>query len=577
MPWYIRKSFSRGPIRLNLSKSGLGASFGVKGLRVGVGPKGTYVSGGRGGVYYRQYLNGAPVQDRSRTMLSSAAENQQAQGVEHVAVPAADDEVAADINARIKAFRWSRLTFSLAIVGAIWLAALNLWVAAALCVGVLMSAGVFQSSQESEHRRIEFNYDADDSFDRVQGRFVSAFQAASKCAAIWRVVTQSQSHDSKYTAGAGSIVGREPTIITFNEPMIKSNVQTVWLCVAGGKLCLLPDRMLFFSPYGVSSLKYPDVHIEATTIDFREDGRVPADSTSVGTTWQYVNKNGTPDRRFANNRQLPILRYSDFLFKHPQLSFRLEFSRVGVADLLVGAMGLVTKPDDQAIAVTPRLGILTSKVLDEDTGSVQRTHGLRPESVADPAPEGTRTQKWAVLQLAGLLDEHFPALQTEYDQGLSGDLTPVGIQLSHQASVLWLGDKIAEIQSCIRSVIPLVEGQLEMALSATEDVAQATAAQSRWLHQAESCCNNMIDWEISVKTAHLDPLFENVHALMRGLTREPFLSIMNISAKLKAFVGGNSGAEGGTMTTVLTGSGLQAVTDELVRLEAEIRSRKPTR
>jgi hypothetical protein len=56
MGFYIRKSLSVGPFRLNLSRSGLGASFGVKGARIGVGPRGTYVHAGRGGLYYRQTL-----------------------------------------------------------------------------------------------------------------------------------------------------------------------------------------------------------------------------------------------------------------------------------------------------------------------------------------------------------------------------------------------------------------------------------------------------------------------------------------------------------------------------------------
>src|SRR5260370_27411221 len=56
MGFYIRKGFSFGPLRLNLSRSGLGASFGVKGARIGVGPRGTYIHMGRGGVYYRQSL-----------------------------------------------------------------------------------------------------------------------------------------------------------------------------------------------------------------------------------------------------------------------------------------------------------------------------------------------------------------------------------------------------------------------------------------------------------------------------------------------------------------------------------------
>ncbi len=53
MGWYIRKAFSTGPVRLNLSKSGLGVSFGVKGARVGISPRGAYTHFGRGGLYYR--------------------------------------------------------------------------------------------------------------------------------------------------------------------------------------------------------------------------------------------------------------------------------------------------------------------------------------------------------------------------------------------------------------------------------------------------------------------------------------------------------------------------------------------
>jgi hypothetical protein len=55
--WYLRKALRLGPLRLNLSRSGVGVSAGVKGLRVGVGAKGRrYLAGGRGGLYFRQYL-----------------------------------------------------------------------------------------------------------------------------------------------------------------------------------------------------------------------------------------------------------------------------------------------------------------------------------------------------------------------------------------------------------------------------------------------------------------------------------------------------------------------------------------
>jgi len=58
--WYLRKSLKLGPLRFNLSKSGIGTSIGVKGLRVGTGPRGSYVHGGRGGLYFREPLGQKP-------------------------------------------------------------------------------------------------------------------------------------------------------------------------------------------------------------------------------------------------------------------------------------------------------------------------------------------------------------------------------------------------------------------------------------------------------------------------------------------------------------------------------------
>lgn len=56
MSFYLRKSIRVGPIRFNLSKSGIGISAGIGGFRVGSGPRGNYVHMGRSGIYYRKTL-----------------------------------------------------------------------------------------------------------------------------------------------------------------------------------------------------------------------------------------------------------------------------------------------------------------------------------------------------------------------------------------------------------------------------------------------------------------------------------------------------------------------------------------
>src|SRR5580658_5478907 len=58
MSYFFRKSLRLGPIRLNLSRSGVGASLGVKGARLTVTPRGTsYITVGSHGFSYRETLS----------------------------------------------------------------------------------------------------------------------------------------------------------------------------------------------------------------------------------------------------------------------------------------------------------------------------------------------------------------------------------------------------------------------------------------------------------------------------------------------------------------------------------------
>ncbi|WP_235600700.1 DUF4236 domain-containing protein [Serratia rubidaea] len=67
MSLYIKKSIRVGPMRFNLSKSGVGASIGIKGLRFGTGPRGNYIHIGASGVFYRASLSPSQIpQNRNK-------------------------------------------------------------------------------------------------------------------------------------------------------------------------------------------------------------------------------------------------------------------------------------------------------------------------------------------------------------------------------------------------------------------------------------------------------------------------------------------------------------------------------
>lgn len=79
--------------------------------------------------------------------------------------------------------------------------------------------------------------------------------------------------------------------------------------------------------------------LERTSTSSIENGPTPSDSVQVGTTWKYVNKRGGPDRRFKDNRQLPVMQYGRIDLSTPgRLNIPWSFSHVPSAQAFSTAL-----------------------------------------------------------------------------------------------------------------------------------------------------------------------------------------------------------------------------------------------
>ncbi len=96
MGFYLRKSFRLGPVRLNLSKSGLGFSAGVRGARIGVTPSGrSYIHAGRGGLYLKENLASGTRRSTDKKPLGSTIDSNvitEATGVTYGAAASRDSQ-----------------------------------------------------------------------------------------------------------------------------------------------------------------------------------------------------------------------------------------------------------------------------------------------------------------------------------------------------------------------------------------------------------------------------------------------------------------------------------------------------
>ena len=80
-------------------------------------------------------------------------------------------------------------------------------------------------------------------------------------------------------------------------------------------LVFLPDKLFVIQKSSVGALNYSDIETYAHTTRFIEIEKVPGDASVVGNTWEYVNKSGGPDKRFKDNRELPICLYGEIELK----------------------------------------------------------------------------------------------------------------------------------------------------------------------------------------------------------------------------------------------------------------------
>jgi len=318
MGFYIRKGFNFGPLRLNLSRSGLGASFGVTGARIGIGPRGTYVHVGRGGFYYRQTLSTPSNRSHQDVpnirQLPSDSELQEITSTAAITiVDSSADRLLQELS-RVK--RRTDLLPIVIIVGAIFLVrfasvgfAWWILVLATLILGLLsVAVRHFDVTNGTLILTYSLQGDAAEEFSRLQ----TAIQQFGACRGIWHVDASAGTTDWKRNAGAGSLERRSGAQVTSDPPAkVLCNIKVPTLRTGRKAWYFFPDRVLFYDSSGVGAVLYSELNARAGQTRFIEDGFVPSDASHVGTTWKYVSKSGGPDRRFNNNRQLPVVLYGE--------------------------------------------------------------------------------------------------------------------------------------------------------------------------------------------------------------------------------------------------------------------------
>lgn len=383
MPFYFRRSVKFGPVRVNFSKSGIGASSGVRGARVSVGPRGTRIRVGRGGIYYQRYIRSAkPRRTKSGNSSSSSSTRDTP---EPSALPddvTADDSLA-EINAAVHRTSLVKLTY---IISPLAFFGFLLAGSAAVALIILLIAPViliFAYRQDRVRRAIFLTYDLDSESVQHYTALKQGLRDLQSADRIWLIAGQEVTSDVRRHAGANSLVARRAvTVGRMVPPCIQLDLEVWGIDCGKQKLFFLPDRALLFQNNQYGGVRYDSLRTEMSLVQFREGEVVPRDAQIIGETWQYVNKNGTPDRRFKSNRRIPIAQYAQLQLKFgSNLGFEFEVSSVPAAQAFYSAVGQ-SRPG----------------AFHDQSGATGSGNGTKRDSTKPPAPPADeRTKACEVL------------------------------------------------------------------------------------------------------------------------------------------------------------------------------------
>lgn len=160
--------------------------------------------------------------------------------------------------------------------------------------------------------RLQTQIDLPDGVAAAFHRMCDDFSLLAKSDRIWDTVGQRDADRAAERTTATRIVQRKLVDFRLGRcELIESEWRVPHLENAnGGDIFFYPAFALYFlSSDSFALLEYKDLQLEFSLSRFIEEESLPSDAEVVGHTWAKANKDGSPDKRFKGNYQIPIAQY----------------------------------------------------------------------------------------------------------------------------------------------------------------------------------------------------------------------------------------------------------------------------
>lgn len=214
--------------------------------------------------------------------------------------------------------------------------------------------------------RVSVNFDMESEIAEPHTRMRASFDEMATSQRSWSIQTEQNIDRVKARSWAGTVVSRTPTALgRFAASLVDTQDPPLALSVLRGRSTayFYPGFILVDNNQDTDFALIDITKLEVVSVltNFTETDAPPSDAQCVGTTWAKANKNGSRDRRFANNRELPILRYGSlhisctgglneaFMFSNAEVSSRFASAVAEVKRVLAKGRQRADLPENQKL------------------------------------------------------------------------------------------------------------------------------------------------------------------------------------------------------------------------------------
>jgi hypothetical protein len=165
--------------------------------------------------------------------------------------------------------------------------------------------------------RVALTVDVSPAIQKVFGELVRAFDMLRRSNAIWDVTATRGVNRLLERSNASRMIDRKVAKLDFGKSdLIDHDAQALrFENVNGDDLFFYPGISLMPREDGMFALINPnEITAAFRAVRFTEDESIPSDTQVVGVTWAKENKDGSPDKRFRDNYQIPVCLYGEILF-----------------------------------------------------------------------------------------------------------------------------------------------------------------------------------------------------------------------------------------------------------------------